>query len=136
MPGGKLGLGPAFFIPPAAQNPSAPRGVLRLQTEAPDKFVGGGCIFEVDVFQLQSAVNEMQVRVVESRQQEPAIRFDHLRVPASPQLDLGLTADRHDAIAEDCHRFGLGPASVTGPHRGPDYNQVCRRAHQSAGSGE
>ena len=50
------------------------------------------------------------MRVVEAREHELAFGIDHVRPGASPIIDIGIGADRDNAITEDCNclRGGIG----------------------------
>ena len=65
---GKLRRRPFGFVPAAAQNPFAFRGLGRLRRNTPCELLRGCHIRQVNLIQLRAALDEMHMRVVESGQ--------------------------------------------------------------------
>ena len=63
-------------------------------------------VLELHVVELQAAVEEMHVRVVEAGEHEVLAGVDHARVGAAPLVNVGGGADGDDAVAD--HRQGFG----------------------------
>jgi len=66
----------------------------------------------------------MYMRVVEAREEELAFGIDHVRVGASPIIDIGIGADRDNAIAEDCDRLRGGIGFVYRPDFGVGDDEI------------
>src|SRR5436190_18249065 len=83
----KLWLGPFGFIPAATQNPFAFRRLFRLCRDALRELLRARSISKLNLIELRSTLDKMNVRVVKSREHQLAAGIDHFRFWAAPQID-------------------------------------------------
>ena len=82
--GGKRGSRPLGLIPVSAQNPVAFRSLVRLLADAAHELLRSAGIIQLDLVELRSAGNKVNVRIVESGQQQLAGRVHSLGVGPAP----------------------------------------------------
>ena len=125
--GGQFRRCPALVVPVTAEYPFA-RSRTRTFSDAPREFRLRRRIFEGDAFKLGAAVNQVQVRVVETGDDAPESGVDHLGVGASPMLDLVSAADIGDSVADDRDRRGRRLLRIAGPDSAVGNDDVRRDA--------
>src|SRR5215472_2558294 len=74
-----------------------------------------------------SAINKVDMSVVEARKQQPSVSVDNLGLRAMPCVHFGCTADGHNAVAQHGEGFCLGTSFVYGPDSGVGDDQVSSR---------
>src|SRR4029077_3130996 len=84
----KLRVSPFRFIPAAAKNPLAFWRLGHLRRDALREFLRGWRVRKLNLLELRSALHEMDVRVIKSRQQHLAIGVDDFRFRPAPQFNL------------------------------------------------
>ena len=125
--GRKLWLGPFGFIPSAAQNPLAFRGLFYLCRDAFCELLRGCGISKLNLIELCTALDEMHVCVVKSRQQQFAASIDHFGLRTAPQIYVRAGANRHNAISNYSDCFGFWLLFIYSVNGSVSYNQCCRR---------
>ncbi|MCG3159807.1 MAG: hypothetical protein JMDDDDMK_00827 [Acidobacteria bacterium] len=124
LPRGQRGRIPVFVIPVSVQHPAAFR---QLRREVPDpvaKLFGRARVAQLHAGQSASTVEEMHVRIVETRRDAFALQVNHLRIRADPFANLLRRADGGDAIAQNSDGFRFGLFVIHRPDFSVDQNKV------------
>ena len=92
--------------------------------DAAGAFLRARGIVQLHGVKREASVDEMYMRVVEAGKKELGFGIDHARVGASPIIDIGIGADRDNAIAEDCDRLRGGIGFVYRPDFGVGDDEI------------
>jgi hypothetical protein len=79
------------------------------------------------LIELCTALDEMHVRVVKSRQQQFAASIDHFGLRPAPQINVRAGADGHNAISDHGDCFGFWLLFIYRVNGSVSYNQTGRR---------
>ncbi len=95
--------------------------------DAAGAFLRARGIVQLHGVKREASVDEMYMRVVEAGKKELGFGIDHARVGASPIIDIGIGADRDNAIAEDCHCLSSGIGFIYRPDFGVGDDEIGGR---------
>ncbi len=106
---------PVFVIPTAARDPAACGKMARELSQSVAKLLFAFRVAQLRPGEIRAARKKVNVSVVESGQNAPALQIDHRSVSLLEIQDFRSGSDRHDAITANRHGFGLGLPRVDGP---------------------
>ena len=114
------------MIPVAARNPSVfgdRNGVL---PNAIREFLKAVCEPEVHIRKLKAAGEKVNVRVVKTRQDQPAFRIDYTRFTSGCSGKLLIFSNGSDPVREHRDRLGARKRVIHGVYVGVGDEQGCR----------
>ena len=115
-----------LVVPRPAEHPLALPERPSVLRDAAGELLGRACVLQLHLRELEARVHEVQVGVVEPRDDASAAGVDAPRGRSRPRLDVPRRTDRHDPLAEDGDRLGLRPRGVAGPDATVQHDEVGR----------
>ena len=127
--GRKRAARPRLVIPIPAEDPAVPGQARRVgrQSRCEIPLVGGRT--QIDADQFLGAPDEMDVRVVEAREHQPAAGINHPRRGGRHPPNLRIGADSRDSSGGDRDRLRRGPRRIHGVNLAVDHDQIDSAAH-------
>src|SRR5262245_33316248 len=103
--GSRLTLCPVLLVPVSAEDPLTFGRFLCLVGDAADELILAARIVKLYLVELHPTRDEVNMRIVESGQQQLTPGIDHSRLRAPPGIDLCAPSDSHNAITNDRYRL-------------------------------
>ena len=113
------------MVPFAAQQPAIARQVAVKLTQPPAELFFGFHIFQGNFTEALSRTEEVNVAVVEARNNAAAFQVDRARGCSRKRSNSGAAADSRDAAVPDRHCFCLRLCFVDGPDLAVHKYKVC-----------
>jgi hypothetical protein len=123
-------------VPVAAGDPGAWGPGARVGRDRLAERLRRGRVLQVELPDLEPAVDEVRVPVVQPGQQQAAARLDHARPRADERPHVVVAADAHDPLAAHGHRARPGARVVHREHVRAQDDQVRRLRRRRGGQGE